>query len=102
MPAPEQVPGLGRYSALRFQVDPSDPPPVRDARWVVLVLSLGGVVVGIFLLLLAAVIGWALTASGDCRQMGACPEGLSLAFLVPGAALLAVGTIAALRTFHRV
>jgi hypothetical protein len=85
---------VGRFSAFRFQVDPTDPPPIRDLRWLALVLGICSILVSVFLLAVYAIVGAAESGPGGCGT-SSCGAGLFQAlFLVPGLVLLAVGAIA--------
>jgi hypothetical protein len=85
---------------LRFQVDPMDPTPARDPRWVSLVLGLSLATVGGFLLVVDAIVTGALAGAG--ATCGSAPGGggcsgtvLEYVLLAPGLVLLAVGAILA-------
>ncbi|HXW67299.1 MAG TPA: zinc ribbon domain-containing protein [Thermoplasmata archaeon] len=85
---------LGRYSGLRFQVDPGDPPPYRDARWVLVVLGVGLATLGAFLLALDSLLTGALSLSGgSCSGCSAAP--VAFLFLFPGLGLLLAGAVVA-------
>jgi hypothetical protein len=85
---------IGRYSGWRFQVDPSDPPPVRDARWLLVILGVGLAVAGLLLLVLDSLVTGALSlASGGCS--GACAGPFVYLFFYPGIALLGAGFVLA-------
>jgi zinc-ribbon domain len=96
-PVPRPAPVWGRYSSLRLQVDPSDPPPQRDARWVALVLGGCFLVIGVFLLGVAAILSAAgVNVLGACG-LGSCTSSVFLAVLVlPGIAALGGGVAALL------
>jgi len=99
---------LRRYTPLRFQVDPSEPPPVRDPRWVLLVLGISLAIVGGFLLIVDAILGPVIPdASGFCGPApngAACGGGVvfEYVFLVPGLVLLIGGAALAAAAFIRV
>jgi hypothetical protein len=81
-----------------LQVDPTDPPPVRDARWVALVLGACCVVVGVILLIVNAVVdaGTSFGGAGCGAPPGASPcasELVEYLFLIPGVALLGIGAV---------
>jgi hypothetical protein len=98
---------LGRYTPLRFQVDPSEPPPVRDPRWVLLVLGVTLAIVGGFLLVVDSILSMLIpAASGSCE---AAPNGAACGgvvfeyvFLMPGLVLLIGGAVLAGAAFIRV
>ena len=77
----------GRYTGLRFQVDPTDPPPARDARWVALVVGASLAVVGAFLVAVDSIATAAAPGAGSAL--------LEEVLLIPGLALLAVGILLA-------
>jgi hypothetical protein len=79
------APTMGRYLGIRFQVDPMDPPPARDARWVALVSGAGLAVAGAFLVVVYSIATTASPNSGGAL--------LEFVLLVPGLALLAVGIV---------
>jgi hypothetical protein len=81
------APTIGRYTGIRFQVDPTDPPPTRDARWVALVAGAGLAVVGAFLVVVYS----NATTAAPTAVSGV----LEYALLVPGLALLAIGIVLA-------
>jgi hypothetical protein len=103
---PAELPArtIGRYTGLRFQIDPLRPPPTRDVRWVGFVLGLCSAIVGGFLLVVDVIVTAATSGGG-----GACASGASnascgaplfqYAFLFPGLALLAIGVILAVAAF---
>ncbi len=78
---------LGRYTGLRFQVDPTEPPPARDARWVALVVGASLAVVGAFLV--------AVDSIASAASPGAGTPVLEYVLLIPGLALLASGLVLA-------
>lgn len=87
-----------RYSALRWQIDPMDPPPRRDPRWTMFVLGGALLIVGVMLAGVATIVGSALSTGGAaCDPAGSCTAGspapwfawASVPFLVGGAALVA-------------
>ncbi|HLM90583.1 MAG TPA: hypothetical protein VK424_00780 [Thermoplasmata archaeon] len=90
---------VGRFTALRFQVDPTDPPPERDVRWLILILGICSVIVSVFLLAVYSIVSAATSGSGF--PCGGGPESspctgslVDYLFLVPGLALLAIGAVA--------
>ena len=93
---PERI--VGRYTALRFQVDPIEPPPERDIRWPILVLGVCSLVVsGVLLTVYALVNGATAGSELSCGSGSASPCASAVVeyvFLVPGLALLAVGVVA--------
>lgn len=89
-----------RYTALRWQIDPMDPPPRRDRRWMMIVLGGALLVVGVFLLGTAAIVGAALSVGApNCGPGPSCYslspgvwfEWASVPFLLVGGSLLALG-----------
>jgi len=88
---------VGRFQSWRFQVDPTDPAPQRDLRWLLLVLGFCSLVVSVFLLALYALLAAAVPGigfscgSGSLSCTGTLVEYL---FLVPGLVLLAAGALA--------
>lgn len=68
-----------RYTALRWQIDPMDPPPRRDRRWTLFALGGALLVVGLMLLLVALIVTTALSAAGS-----ACGPGTPCATNSPG------------------
>jgi len=98
---------LGRYTPLRLQADPSEPPPVRDPRWVLLALGVSLAIVGGFLLIVESILATVIPpAGGFC---GAAPNGAACGgvvfeyvFLVPGLVLLIGGAVLAGAAFIRV
>jgi hypothetical protein len=94
-PRPERI--IGRYSSLRLQVDPTDPPPTRDARWVALVLGACCLTVGVFLLAVDGIVDAATGSSGFPCSGGPGFSSCSVlndVLVLPGVALLAIGGIA--------
>jgi hypothetical protein len=87
------APTLGRYTGLRFQFDPTDPPPTRDARWVTLVVGAALAALGGFLV---AVYSIATAATSDVGD-----PVLGSALLVPGLVLLSVGVVLAVIALAR-
>lgn len=93
----------GRYTALRWQIDPMDPPPRRDARWTAMVLGASLLVVGALLLAVSAIVASAVAASsGACAGCGAGAPAVwltwaSAPFLAIGGGLLALGVWRAVR-----
>ncbi|MGP8072657.1 MAG: hypothetical protein ACLPZM_05960 [Thermoplasmata archaeon] len=90
---------VGRFSSLRLQVDPVDPPPGRVVRWLVLILGISSLIVSVFLLAVYGIVNAAMSGSGSSCGGGPGPSpcGTSLflyLFLVPGLVLLAVGAVA--------
>jgi hypothetical protein len=84
-PAEPPAPNLGRYTGLRFQVDPTDPPPTRDARWVALLVGAMLAVVGAFLVAVDSI----ATAASPTAAAG----DLADALLYPGLILLSAGVV---------
>ena len=88
---------LGRYTALRLQVDPLDPPPRRYLRWVLFVTAVGLAIVGGLLLIAYAIVSDATSLGGTCGSASnatACGSPVfEYVFFVPGILLLAVGLI---------
>jgi hypothetical protein len=94
---------VGRFQAFRFQVDPTDPPPERDIRWLGLVLGFCALAMGVILLVVYALLS--STVSGVGIPCGAGPNSSTCSlfeylFLVPGAGLLAAGAIAIVLVFY--
>jgi hypothetical protein len=84
---------MGRYTGLRIQIDPTDPPPTRDVRWVALVTGASLAVVGAFLVAVDSI----ATAAAPGRTNGV----LEYVLLVPGLVLLAVGVLLAVIALAR-
>ena len=102
LPGPIGVPLGGRFTALRFQVDPVWPPPRRDIRYVLIVLGVGLVIAGSLMLGISAVVAGALSvgcAGPVCGSAG--PSGwlewLGIPMLVVGVVLAGLGLWWALR-----
>lgn len=94
---------MGRFQSWRFQVDPTDPPPQRDLRWLLLVLGFCSLVVSVFLLVLYAVLVAAVPGIGSPCGSGtlSCTGTLmEYLFLVPGLVLLAAGALALLYVMY--
>jgi hypothetical protein len=90
---------IGRYTSLRFQIDPTDPPPTRDLRWVLLITGACLVLVGLLLLSADVIVTGALGLSGSScsAPSGACGVPVfTYVFLVPGIALVSIGFVMAL------
>lgn len=94
-----------RYWPIRFQIDPMDPMPRRDSRWMAIVGGATLLIVGILLLGVSAVLASALSLGGaGCSGTGcgaADPalwfEWASLPLLGAGALLVAFGLWRAFR-----
>jgi len=95
--APRPQAPLGpRYTSLRLQVDPLEPAPQRDIRWILIVLGIAFVVVGVLLLAVASIVSDAVSAgcsSSPCASLDPGPwfDWMGLPFLGLGIVLLAVG-----------
>jgi hypothetical protein len=92
---------------LRIQIDPTEPPPPRYGRWVLLVLGIAFVVLGVLLLAVYGIVGDALHAGGGGCASGASSDGcvspvFEYVFFVPGLILLALGATFATVAFVRV
>jgi hypothetical protein len=90
---------VGRYTSLRFQVEPTDPPPVRDIRWPILVLGICGVVVSVMLFGVYAIVNAASSGSkvpcGSGPGLSPCTSTIfEYVFLVPALVLLVLGVAA--------
>jgi hypothetical protein len=84
---------IGRYSGLRFQVDPADPPPYRDARWVLLVLGVALAIVGGTLLIFDSVVTGAISLSGNSCAPPCDSAAFEYLFVLPGVGLLVAGVV---------
>jgi hypothetical protein len=99
IPAPRAGRILGRYSALRLQIDPTDPPPERDVRWPILVLGVCCLVVSGFLLLVYEILNVVVSPSASPCGGGPDPSPClstvtEYVFLTPALVLLAIGAVA--------
>ncbi len=99
IPAPRGGRILGRYSSLRLQIDPTDPPPERDVRWPILVLGFCCLVVSGLLLLVYEILSVVTSHSGPSCGGGPDPSPClstvtEYAFLAPALVLLAIGAVA--------
>lgn len=83
-----------------------DPPPLRDARWIDIVLGSALLVVGVILAAVSTIVSGALSlGGGGCGGATGCPDGspaswlgwASVPFLIVGVVLLAIGLWRAFR-----
>lgn len=82
-----------------FQVDPMNPPPLRDIRWSMIVTGIALAIVGVIFLSLGALVAGALSAAGagclgsSCTgpDVGGWFTWFDLPFLALGVVLFLVG-----------
>jgi hypothetical protein len=89
-----------RYPGLRLQIDPLDPPPRRDVRWILITLGAAFLIIGGFLLAVGALVEGVVPRGGPDPGLWLAWSGAP--FLVLGSIFFGVGLVWALRPRPRV
>lgn len=91
-PPPSAIPQGWRYTALRFQIDPMNPPPLRDVRYTMIVAGIALTVLAVLLLVVASIVTGA-TSAAPCSGASCSRPDIGSWFTWAALPMLAVGAI---------
>ena len=94
LPPVTAAPQGRRYWGLLWQVDPMNPPPVRDVRYTMIVAGIALLILGVLVLGVGALVGAALSVAGpSCPASGCAGLDVGSWFTWFGLPLLGVGVL---------